>query len=232
VILGPFEPQTHDLSSSSDSDSSSSSQNSPQVSRVRSPIVVPIPRYEDCFEAPWTYGFDQVGYELSSPDLMLDGSQSSASSGLDSPQPWEPDHWRIVKDRLEVTVSPFDSSDAVLMLEESLLEDSTLGLHGLSPPRSYQLAKRPRLSSIISGKVTTPPRQSRLDDLFFPKPKGIKSVNDISYTIPQLRGLSLADDPVVDDQETCEACYDTTNLRSMKRLTPCHVSYRWRNSGP
>ena len=105
MILGPFEPQTHDLSSS-DSDCSSSSSNSPQVCRLRSPIAVPIPRYEDCFEAPWTYGFDQVGYELSSPDLMLDGSQSSASSELKSPQLWEPDHCRIVKDRLEVAVSP------------------------------------------------------------------------------------------------------------------------------
>ena len=105
VILGPFEPQTHNLASS-DSDSSSNSHSSPQVSRTRTPIAVPIPSYEDCFEAPWVCGFDQLGYELSSPDLCVDGSQSSNSSdSSDTRQPWEPDHWRIVKDRVEATVS-------------------------------------------------------------------------------------------------------------------------------
>jgi hypothetical protein len=105
VILGPFEPQTHDLASS-DSDSSSNSHSSPQVSRTRTPIAVPIPRYEDCFEAPWVCGFDQMSYELPSPDLVIDGSQSSNSSdSFDTRQPWEPDHWRIVKDRVEATVS-------------------------------------------------------------------------------------------------------------------------------
>ena len=105
MILGPFEPQTHDLASS-DSDISSDSHSSPQVSRTRTPIAVPIPRYEDCFEAPWVCGFDQLGYELSSPDLVIDGSQSSASSdSFETRQLWEPDHWRIVKDRVEATVS-------------------------------------------------------------------------------------------------------------------------------
>jgi hypothetical protein len=107
VILGPFEPQTHDLASS-DSDSSSNSQSSPQVSRTRTPIAVPIPRYEDCFEAPWVCGFDQMSYELSSPDLCVEGSQSpNSSDSFESRQPWEPDHWRIVKDRVEATVGLF-----------------------------------------------------------------------------------------------------------------------------
>jgi len=110
------------------------------------------------------------------------------------------------------------------MLKASLLEESALGFHELSPPKSYQLAKRPRLSGFSSGRVDIPPRHSRIDDLFFPESKRTKALKDVSYTIPQLRGLSLDENPVIDDQDTCEACYDTTNLRSMKRLTPCHVS--------
>jgi len=110
------------------------------------------------------------------------------------------------------------------MLKASLLEESALGFHELSPPKSYQLNKRPRLSSFIPRRVDIPPRHTRIDDLFFPESNGTKSLKDVSYTIPQLRGLSLDDNPVIDDQDTCEACYDTTNLRSMKRLTPCHVS--------
>lgn len=117
VILGPFEPQTHDLSSSHSSSSSfSHSPDSPQVSihRIRTPIQVPIPRYEDCFEAPWADGFDQVDYEGSIDVIGDDNDRDSMSSGSDSrsdlsrdwiPPPSEPDHWQIVKDRLEATVS-------------------------------------------------------------------------------------------------------------------------------
>jgi hypothetical protein len=78
---------------------------------------------------------------------------------------------------------------------------------------------------MVPGKVATraPSTRTRLDDLFFPNPQQTKSTG-VSYTIPQLRGLFLEDDPPVDDQDTCEACFDTTSLRSMKRLTPCHVS--------
>jgi len=96
-----------------------------------------------------------------------------------------------------------------------------------SPPSAHliSISKRPRLSTIPSGKVATRAQstRSRLDDLFFPSPQHTKST-EVSYKIPQLRGLSL-EDPPVDDQDTCEACYDTTSLRSMKRLTPCHVSF-------
>ena len=117
IILGPFEPQSHDLSSSHSSSSSySHSPDSPQVSinRTRTPIQVPIPRYEDCFEAPWADGFDQVDYESSTNVMMESDDQGSMSSGSGSgsnlsrdwiPPPSEPDHWQIVKDRLEATVS-------------------------------------------------------------------------------------------------------------------------------
>jgi hypothetical protein len=105
-----------------------------------------------------------------------------------------------------------------------------LGHHTRSPPSDQMtsMSKRPRLSTITSGKVATPPphppQVTRLDDLFSPKVSGPKLAADESYTIPQLRGLSLEDDPSADDEDTCEACFDTANLRSMKRLTPCHVS--------
>lgn len=104
--------------------------------------------------------------------------------------------------------------------------------HSRSPPSAHMISisKRPRLSTITSAGVATRPQgtRTRLDDLFFPNPEQTKS-QGVSYTIPQLRGLSLENDPPVDDQDTCEACYDTTSLRSMKRLTPCHVSC-WSNT--
>jgi hypothetical protein len=95
-----------------------------------------------------------------------------------------------------------------------------------SPPAVQKLSKRPRLSTIASS-VSVPaqaqecPKQA--DDVF--GPSGSAQVDTAtSYTIPQLRGLTLEDDPF-DEEDMCEACFDTCNLRSMKRITPCHVSY-------
>lgn len=59
-----------------------------------------------------------------------------------------------------------------------------------------------------------------------PRPSKIEAGVDkrsASYTIPQLRGLSLSDDSAPDDEDICEACHKESNYRAMKRLTPCHV---------
>lgn len=115
VILGPFVPQTMELTSS-ESGGSVSTDSHP---RIFSPISVPIPSYEDCFQAPHPVSdiFNQLEYESSLISIQAGivseiGSEADLltfDDPLDESEvvliDTESEHRQIVRSRLEALVS-------------------------------------------------------------------------------------------------------------------------------